>query len=168
MDDPAQEGAVTDFERAMSYSDYLDLDRLLGAQHPLTDAHDELLFVVQHQTSELWMRLAVHELSSARELIAGDRLQPAFKMLSRVSRIFEQLNSAWDVLRTMTPSDYTEFRGQLGQSSGFQSFQYRQIEFILGNRNPQMVPRMMAIGPSNHFLRAAEYTGNVVDRNARL
>jgi tryptophan 2,3-dioxygenase len=123
----------------MSYSDYLDLDRLLGAQHPLTDAHDELLFVIQHQTSELWMRLVVHELSSARDLIAGDRLQPAFKMLARVSRIFEQLTSAWDVLRTMTPSDYTQFRDRLGQSSGFQSFQYRQIEFILGNRNPAMV-----------------------------
>jgi tryptophan 2,3-dioxygenase len=123
----------------MSYSDYLHLDRLLGAQHPLTEAHDELLFVVQHQTSELWMRLAAHELSSARDLIAGDRLQPAFKLLSRVSRIFEQLNSAWDVLRTMTPSDYTQFRDRLGQSSGFQSFQYRQIEFILGNRNPAMV-----------------------------
>jgi tryptophan 2,3-dioxygenase len=126
-------------ERAMSYADYLDLDRLLSAQHPLTEAHDELLFVVQHQTSELWMRLAVHELGSARQLIADDRLQPAFKMLARVSRVFEQLNSAWDVLRTMTPSDYTEFRGQLGQSSGFQSYQYRQIEFILGNRNAAML-----------------------------
>lgn len=123
----------------MSYADYLDLDRVLGAQHPLTDAHDELLFIVQHQTSELWMRLAVHELDQARRSIADDRLQPASKMLARVSRIFEQLNSAWDVLRTMTPSDYTQFRQQLGQSSGFQSFQYRQIEFMLGNRNPAMV-----------------------------
>jgi tryptophan 2,3-dioxygenase len=132
-------GMVDPHTERMSYADYLDLDRLLDAQHPLTDAHDELLFIVQHQTSELWMRLAVHELDRARRSIADDRLQPASKMLARVSRIFEQLNSAWDVLRTMTPSDYTEFRQQLGQSSGFQSFQYRQIEFMLGNRNPAMV-----------------------------
>ena len=119
----------------MSYSDYLDLDRLLDAQHPLSAAHDELLFIIQHQTSELWMHLALHELRSARALISADDVQPAFKMLTRVARIFEQLNGAWDVLRTMTPSDYTEFRDRLGQSSGFQSFQYREIEFVLGNRN---------------------------------
>jgi tryptophan 2,3-dioxygenase len=128
--------AITDFENRMSYGDYLDLDRLLAAQHPLSDAHDELLFIIQHQTSELWLQLAVHELRSARVLVADDRLQPAFKLLSRVARIFEQLNGAWDVLRTMTPSDYTEFRDRLGQSSGFQSFQYREIEFVLGNRDP--------------------------------
>ena len=129
------DGPVTDFTERMSYSDYLDLDRLLDAQHPLSSAHDELLFIIQHQTSELWMRLAVHELRSARALIAADDVQPAFKMLTRVARIFEQINGAWDVLRTMTPSDYTEFRDRLGQSSGFQSFQYREIEFVLGNRN---------------------------------
>ena len=138
MSDDASDGeqAVSDFASRMSYSDYLDLDRLLDAQHPLSTAHDELLFIVQHQTSELWMNLALHELRSARALIAADDVQPAFKMLTRVARIFEQLNGAWDVLRTMTPSDYTEFRDQLGQSSGFQSFQYREIEFVLGNRNP--------------------------------
>jgi tryptophan 2,3-dioxygenase len=119
----------------MQYGDYLDLDRLLNAQHPLSTAHDELLFIIQHQTSELWMHLALHELRSARASIAGDDVQPAFKMLTRVARVFEQLNGAWDVLRTMTPSDYTEFRDRLGQSSGFQSFQYREIEFVLGNRN---------------------------------
>ena len=123
----------------MSYADYLDLDRLLAAQHPLSDAHDELLFIVQHQTSELWMHLALHELRSARSLIADDDVEPAFKLLSRVARIFEQLNGAWDVLRTMTPSDYTEFRDRLGQSSGFQSFQYREIEFVLGNRDHAML-----------------------------
>jgi tryptophan 2,3-dioxygenase len=136
MTDPAGEQApVTDFAARMSYGDYLDLDRLLNAQHPLSTAHDELLFIIQHQTSELWMHLAVHELRSARALIALDAVQPAFKMLTRVARIFEQLNGAWDVLRTMTPSDYTEFRDRLGQSSGFQSFQYREIEYVLGNRN---------------------------------
>jgi tryptophan 2,3-dioxygenase len=139
MSDPPADDAGTDFPRSMSYGDYLDLDRLLGAQHPVSDAHDELLFIVQHQTSELWLHLALHELRSARELIATDQVQPAFKLLSRVSRIFEQLNGAWDVLRTMTPSDYTEFRERLGQSSGFQSFQYREIEFVLGNRNRAML-----------------------------
>jgi tryptophan 2,3-dioxygenase len=139
-DDAADgEQAASDFASRMSYSDYLDLDRLLAAQHPLSTAHDELLFIIQHQTSELWMHLAVHELRSARALIANDDVQPAFKMLTRVARVFEQLNGAWDVLRTMTPSDYTEFRDRLGQSSGFQSFQYREIEFVLGNRNQAML-----------------------------
>jgi tryptophan 2,3-dioxygenase len=132
-------GAITDFARRMSYSDYLHLDQILGAQHRLTDAHDEMLFIIQHQTSELWMRLAIHELSAARTSIARDEIAPAMKMLARVSRIFEQLNNAWDVLRTMTPSDYTHFRTKLGQSSGFQSWQYRLIEFMLGNRNHAML-----------------------------
>lgn len=137
--DPAAEGAETDFSRRMSYGDYLGLDAILSAQAPLSDAHDELLFIIQHQTSELWMRLAIHELSAARAAVAADALQPAFKMLSRLSRIFEQLNSAWDVLRTMTPSEYTRFREALGQSSGFQSFQYRLIEYMVGNRNLAML-----------------------------
>ncbi len=137
--DPADDGAQMAFDGRMSYADYLGLDLVLGAQHPLSDAHDELLFIVQHQTSELWMRLAIHELAHAREAIGDDRLQPAFKMLARVARIFEQLNGAWDVLRTMTPSEYTAFRDDLGQSSGFQSYQYRQIEFMLGNRNVAML-----------------------------
>lgn len=127
------------FDGRMSYGDYLQLDRLLGSQRPLTDAHDELLFIIQHQTSELWMRLALHELHHARAAIADGQLQPAFKMLSRLARIFEQLNGAWSVLRTMTPSEYTRFRDDLGQSSGFQSFQYREIEFVLGNRNRAML-----------------------------
>jgi tryptophan 2,3-dioxygenase len=137
--DPAAEGAETSFEVRMAYSDYLHLDEILGAQKPLTYAHDEMLFIVQHQVSELWMRLAIHEIDAARKAIAGDAVQPAFKMLSRVARIFEQLNNAWDVLRTMTPSEYTHFRGELGQSSGFQSWQHRQIEFMVGNRNRAML-----------------------------
>jgi len=123
----------------MNYSDYLQLESVLQAQRPLSDAHDEMLFIIQHQTSELWMRLVVHELQTAREAIVDNHLPVAFKMLTRVSRIFEQLNNAWDVLRTMTPSDYTTFRNALGQSSGFQSWQYRQIEFMLGNRKSSMV-----------------------------
>ncbi|MGJ8604695.1 MAG: tryptophan 2,3-dioxygenase [Marivita sp.] len=137
--DPARDGAQMSFDRRMSYTDYLGLDAVLDAQHPLSTAHDEMLFIIQHQTSELWMRLALHELHAARETLSADDIRPAFKLLARVTRIFEQLNSAWDVLRTMTPSDYTTFRETLGQSSGFQSSQYREIEFLLGNRNPAMI-----------------------------
>jgi tryptophan 2,3-dioxygenase len=137
--DPAEEGAQMAFDGRMSYGDYLRLDAILGAQERLSDAHDEMLFIIQHQTSELWMRLAIHELAAARAAIAADDLAPAFKMLARVARIFEQLNGAWDVLRTMTPAEYTGFRDRLGQSSGFQSWQYRLIEFMVGNRNPAML-----------------------------
>src|ERR1700722_8746932 len=136
--DPPGRDVPVSLREGMSYSDYLALDRILEAQQPLSTAHDEMLFVIQHQTSELWMKLAIHELSATCRLIAADDLQPAFKTLSRVSRILEQLNSAWDVLRTMTPSEYTEFRGLLGQSSGFQSWQYRVIEFLVGNKNAAM------------------------------
>ena len=128
----------------MSYSDYLMLEKVLDAQEPLSKAHDEMLFIIQHQTSELWMKLALHEINAAVRSIRDDRLEPAFKMLTRVARIFEQLNSAWDVLRTMTPSEYTTFRESLGQSSGFQSWQYRAIEFLAGNRNVAM------LGPHAH------------------
>ena len=131
----APEGAKMDFAGDMSYGDYLGLDAILSAQNPLSDAHDEMLFIIQHQTSELWMRLAIHELQAARRVMREGDLQSAFKMLSRVARIFEQLNNAWDVLRTMTPSEYTAFRPSLGNSSGFQSHQYRLVEYLLGNRN---------------------------------
>ncbi len=137
--DPAVEGAQMSFSRKMSYGDYLQLDQVLSAQQPLSEAHDELLFIVQHQTSELWMKLAIHEMRSAAQAISEDRLQPAFKMLTRVARIFDQLNSAWDVLRTMTPSEYNIMRPSLGQSSGFQSWQYRAIEYLAGNRNLAML-----------------------------
>lgn len=136
---PGTEGAKMSFDDAMSYGDYLRLDIVLNQQHPLSDAHDELLFIIQHQTSELWMKQAIHELGAARIALRQEKMQPMFKMLARVSRIFEQLNSAWDVLRTMTPADYTRFRETLGASSGFQSWQYRLIEFILGNRNANML-----------------------------
>jgi tryptophan 2,3-dioxygenase len=142
--DPSLEGAQMAFDGRMSYGSYLHLDQVLNAQKPLSNAHDELLFIIQHQTSELWMKLAIHEIRSTIRELRADRLQPAFKMLTRVARIFEQLNGAWDVLRTMTPSEYTEFRGALGQSSGFQSWQYRAIEFLAGNRNLAM------LGPHAH------------------
>jgi len=137
--DPARDGAQMSFDGRMSYGDYLQTDRILSAQHLLTGAHDEMLFIIQHQTSELWMKLALHELDAARRAIADNRAREAFKMLARIARIFEQLNNAWDVLRTMTPSDYTTFREGLGQSSGFQSHQYRLIEFAVGNRNAAML-----------------------------
>ncbi len=137
--DRKKDGALTDFSSRMSYGDYLQLDKVLNAQTPLSKAHDEVLFIIQHQTSELWMKLAIHELSAACRAVAQDDLQPAFKMLARVARIMEQLNSAWDVLRTMTPSEYTHFRSSLGQSSGLQSYQYRAIEYLAGNKNIAML-----------------------------
>ena len=135
----AEEGAQLDFSRDMSYGDYLHLDQILSAQHPLSPAHDELLFIVQHQTSELWMKLMLHELRAAIRSVAGDDLHSAFKMLSRVSRIMEQLVGAWSVLSTMTPPEYTAIRPYLSNSSGFQSAQYRCIEFALGNKNAAML-----------------------------
>jgi len=137
--DPSKDGAQMEFDGQMSYGDYLGLEQILSAQRPLSDAHDEYLFIIQHQTTELWMKLALHEMTAIRVEIAKDNLQPCFKMLTRVARILEQLNSAWDVLRTMTPSEYTTFRDALGQSSGLQSHQYRAIEFIVGNKNPAML-----------------------------
>ena len=137
--DPGSDGAKMSFQDAMSYGDYLHLDDILSLQHPQTDAHDEMLFIIQHQTSELWMKQALHELSAARTALISGETAAMFKMLARVSRIFEQLNNAWDVLRTMTPADYTRFRNGLGASSGFQSYQYRMIEYVLGNRNPNML-----------------------------
>lgn len=134
-----EERAQLDFSKSMSYGDYLQLDAILTAQKPLSPAHDEMLFIVQHQTSELWMKLMLHELRAAIGHIAQDELQMAFKMLARVSKIMEQLVHAWDVLATMTPPEYSAMRPYLGQSSGFQSYQYRSIEFALGNKNRAML-----------------------------
>ena len=134
-----EERAQLDFSKSMSYGDYLQLDAILTAQKPLSPAHDEMLFIVQHQTSELWMKLMLHELRAAIAHIARDELPPAFKMLARVSKIMEQLVHAWDVLATMTPPEYSAMRPYLGQSSGFQSYQYRCIEFSMGNKNRAML-----------------------------
>ncbi len=131
----------TDFSRQMSYGDYLRLDTLLSAQVPLSDPpqHDELLFIVQHQTSELWLKLMVHELRSARALLASDELSPALKRLARVKHIQRTLTDQWSVLATLTPSEYAEIRPFLATSSGFQSAQYREVEFLLGNKDVEMV-----------------------------
>ena len=133
------ENARLDFSRAMSYGDYLQLDAILNAQKPLSPDHNEMLFIIQHQTSELWMKLMLHELRAAIAAVAADELASAFKMLARVSRIMEQLVHAWDVLATMTPPEYSAIRPYLGNSSGFQSAQYRCFEFALGNKNAAML-----------------------------
>lgn len=132
-------GAHLDFSRDMSYGDYLGLDAILSAQRPLSQSHNEMLFIVQHQTSELWLKLALHELLAARAAIRRDDISPALKMLARVSRLLEHLTGAWTILSTLTPSEYGEFRAALGRSSGFQSHQYRMLEFVLGNKNPVMM-----------------------------
>jgi tryptophan 2,3-dioxygenase len=123
----------------MSYGDYLQLDRLLAAQRPTSTEHNELLFIIQHQTTELWTKLALHELTAARAQIIADDLQPAFKMLARVSRIMNNLIQAWDILSTLTPTEYSAFRESLGKSSGFQSHQNRALEFLFGNKNAAML-----------------------------
>lgn len=123
----------------VTYASYLDLDRILAAQHPASEAHDELLFIIVHQASELWLKLCLHELTAARECIEADNLRPAFKMLARVARAQQQLIQSWDVLSTMTPHDYSAIRPHLGASSGFQSAQYRMMEFMLGGRDGKHV-----------------------------
>ena len=133
------ESLQLDYSTDMSYGDYLHLDELLSAQHPRSPDHNEMLFIVQHQTSELWMKLMLHELRAAIGNVATDQLGSAFKMLARVSRIMEQLVHAWDVLATMTPPEYSAIRPYLATSSGFQSAQYRCIEFMLGNKNAEML-----------------------------
>ncbi|MBU8917816.1 tryptophan 2,3-dioxygenase [Bacillus sp. FJAT-29953] len=126
----------TDFQKEMSYGDYLQLDNILSSQRLLSDHHDEMLFIIIHQTSELWMKLILHEVNAAIQCILRNDLEPSFKMLSRVSKIQQQLIQSWNVLTTLTPADYMQFRHKLGRSSGFQSYQNRLIEFALGQKNP--------------------------------
>ena len=132
-------GAKMDFSEAMSYGDYLGLEQILNAQHPRSPNHNEMLFIIQHQTSELWLKLMLHEMQAVRTNLRAGELAPAFKMLARVARIMDQLVHAWDVLATMTPPEYTAIRPFLGASSGFQSYQYRELEFILGNKNASLL-----------------------------
>jgi tryptophan 2,3-dioxygenase len=161
MSETSRESAATEehaqaqpSERSMSYSDYLRLDRILDAQTTLSPDRNELLFIIQHQTSELWMKLMLHELTGALEGLRADELPPVFKMLARVSRIMEQLVQAWNVLATMTPSEYTVLRPYLGTSSGFQSYQYREVEFRLGNKNRAMLAPHEANRPAHAELEA--------------
>ncbi|WP_188207760.1 tryptophan 2,3-dioxygenase [Alkalibacillus aidingensis] len=134
-----EQGIYTNFKEKMTYGDYLDLDSILNSQNRLSDHHDEMLFIIIHQVSELWMKLTLHELRAAIEAIQEESYQPAFKMLARVSNIQNQIIQAWDVLATMTPSEYLGFRDQLGQASGFQSYQYRMVEFALGYKTDHVL-----------------------------
>ena len=142
---PDLEGAHLEMEGHLSYGEYLHLDALLGAQHPRTDAHDEVLFIIQHQATEVWFKLVLHELRHVMAQLDGGELRPAFKGLARIERIMLVLNDAWDILTTLTPADYSSFRDALGQSSGFQSYQYREFEFLLGNRDA------VYLGPFKHL-----------------
>ena len=160
--------AHTDFSRSMSYGDYLQLDTLLAAQQPVSDRHDELLFIIIHQATELWMKLVLHELNAACDFVRRDELQPAFKNLARVSRIQAQLIQSWDVLSTMTPSDYSSFRDQLGQSSGFQSAQYRLIEFALGNKQAKRIEPHRHLPELSARLDAALAAPSLYDEAIRL
>src|ERR1700758_3742427 len=137
--DLSNEAVHWELGSSLSYSEYLQLDKVLDAQKPLTYEHDEMMFILVHQSSELWMRLMLHELRAALECVRRDDLDPSFKMLARVSRVQAQLISTWDVLSTMTPFEYSTFRNALGRSSGFQSFQYRMLEFLLGNKNADLI-----------------------------
>jgi tryptophan 2,3-dioxygenase len=152
----------------VTYSSYLDLDRILAAQHPVSGAHDEMLFIVVHQASELWLKLCLHELTAARALIAADDLRPAFKMLARVARAQGQLITSWDVLSTMTPHDYSQVRPHLGGSSGFQSAQYRLMEFMLGGRDPDMVAMHEAVPEVAQALRSELDCPSLYDEVLRL
>jgi len=164
----AEEKAQLDFSSRMSYGDYLHIDTILSAQKPLSPSHDEMLFIIQHQTSELWMKLMLHELTAAIGNIANDELGAAFKMLARVSKIMEQLVHAWDVLATMTPPEYTAMRPYLGQSSGFQSFQYRCIEFALGNKNAAMLQPHAHAPERLAMVQAAYVAPSLYDESLRL
>ena len=162
------EHAQLDYSSSMSYGDYLHIDQILSAQHPLSPAHDEMLFIIQHQTSELWMKLMLTEIGAAMADIRADQLPPAFKKLARASRIFEQLVNAWVVLATMTPPEYSAIRPYLGPSSGFQSFQYRCIEFSLGNKNAAML-KVHAHRPERLALVQAYYDApSLYDEALRL
>jgi tryptophan 2,3-dioxygenase len=161
-------GAKMDFSRSMSYGDYLGLDKILSAQAPLSPNHNEMLFIIQHQTSELWIKLMLHELQAVRTHIRADDLPPAFKMLARVARIMDQLVHAWDVLATMTPPEYSAIRPYLASSSGFQSFQYRELEFILGNKNAAMLA-VHQTSPEHHALLERElHAPSIYDEAVRL
>ena len=163
-----EEKPQLDFSQSMSYGDYLQLDAVLNAQKPLSPDHNEMLFIIQHQTSELWMKLMRHELTAAVAAIAADELGAAFKMLARVSKIMEQLVHAWDVLATMTPPEYSAIRPYLSNSSGFQSYQYRCIEFTLGNKNAAMLKPHMHRPDLLAQVQAAIEAPSLYDQALRL
>jgi tryptophan 2,3-dioxygenase len=166
-DDPMA-GIHWDLGNTISYSQALQLDKILGAQKPLSGQHDEMLFIIIHQASELWLKLCLHELAATRAQIRSDDLEPAFKMLSRVARIQAQLIQSWDVLATMTPADYMRFRDSLGQSSGFQSWQYRLLEFMLGSKDARLIEVHAKDKPTLALLRQELATPSLYDEALRL
>jgi tryptophan 2,3-dioxygenase len=157
-----------DLSNSLSYTQYLKLDQLLSAQQPLSYHHDEMLFITIHQVSELWMKLALHELNSAIACVQRDDLDPSFKMLARVSRIQGQLLQAWDVLATITPSDYSAFRNSLGTASGFQSHQYRLLEFSIGNKNAAAIEVFRSEPQAYRQLERALNAPSIYDETLRL
>jgi tryptophan 2,3-dioxygenase len=157
-----------DLGESRSYGEYLGLAKILSAQQPASYEHDEMLFMIVHQASELWMKLCLHELTAALDHIRRDDLGPVFKMLTRVSRIQAQLTQSWDVLATMTPADYSAFRNQLGKASGFQSYQYRQLEFILGNKNADTIVVHKRDPEAYAVLKRALGTPSIYDESLRL
>ncbi len=157
-----------DLGESQSYGEYLRLSQLLSAQRPVSFEHDEMLFIIIHQASELWMKLCLHELTAAREHIQRDDLGPSFKMLARVSRIQQQLVQSWDVLATMTPAEYSLFRHQLGRSSGFQSVQYRKLEFIIGNKNADTIEVHRRDPAFYDELQRALHSPSIYDETLRL
>jgi tryptophan 2,3-dioxygenase len=166
--DLSDEEVYWDLRDSLSYAQYLNLDKLLDAQHPLSYQHDEMLFIVIHQVSELWMKLCLHELNATVGCVRRDDLGPTFKMLTRVSTIQQQLLQVWDVLATMTPHDYSEFRNTLGRSSGFQSAQYRMLEFLIGNKNAETIEVFRADPPAYELLERALRAPSLYDEVLRL
>ena len=167
---PVEPGIVRDFTENLSYGGYLHLDELLDAQHPLSrpEHHDELLFVIQHQTSELWLKLVLHELRTACDDLAHDDLARALKRLARVKHVQRQLIDQWSVLATLTPSEYGQFRAFLGTSSGFQSYQYRAVEFVLGNKNEAMLELFAGDDSAHRILTEALDRPSLYDEFLRL
>ena len=166
--DLSDEDIHWDLTNSLSYSQYLGLDKLLDAQRPLSYEHDEMLFIVIHQVSELWMKLCLHELNTVVDCVRRDDLGPTFKMLARVSTIQQQLLQAWDVLATITPYDYSAFRNTLGRSSGFQSAQYRLLEFLIGNKNADLIEVFRADPPTYEMLERALRAPSLYDEVLRL
>jgi tryptophan 2,3-dioxygenase len=164
---PLEEGIHRDLS-GLDYGGYLQLDRLLSAQAPVSGHHDELLFIVQHQTTELWIKLIIHELRAAMAHLAADEVGPALKCLARVKHVQKQMTDQWSVLATLTPAEYAQFRGQLGHASGFQSAQYRLLEFILGNKNAGMLAVFAHAPAAQEVLRAALEGPSLYDEFLRL
>ncbi len=166
--DVSNEPVYWDVPQAQTYSGYLDLARLLSAQHPRSPEHDEMLFIIVHQTSELWMKLCLHELGAAIDCVRRDELAPCFKSLERIGQIQQQLLQVWDVLATLTPCDYSSFRNQLGRASGFQSWQYRLLEFTIGNKNRDLVAVHRADPAALQLLEQALAAPSLYDEALRL